>query len=407
PAGGLRRAADAYGAQEHELVRIRGTRDRARDRAPNRHLRVRRTGRPGDAALRPQPRGRTAAALEGRGAGLPLLPGTAPRAAGAAARVVARRTRCRARRIAVGAARARSRRGTRAARRRGLERGAGASEPVRDDSRRRYRGEAGGDVRAQRRRPPRGRSGPGRRRRAREGAARARPDPAGGLRRRRRGQRERGLLRRGVPARAHRCRHLGARPGDRPDPERERGAGRGLPRWEGGAARLLRRPGDAGDAGQGESKGRQRAPARKAPNVVSKKSTAVRLKQRRGNRGVTRREKMANRVGWFEVVGQDGEKLRGFYSDVFGWQFNVPSPEMNYGMTEASDTGIGGGIGQAQGGPGHATFYVGVPDPQAALDKIEGAGGKTVVPVTELEMVTFAMFTDPEGHLVGLYKSDE
>jgi len=27
--------------------------------------------------------------------------------------------------------------------------------------------------------------------------------------------------------------------------------------------------------------------------------------------------------------------------------------------------------------------------------------------VTELEMVTFAMFTDPEGHLVGLYKSDE
>jgi hypothetical protein len=27
--------------------------------------------------------------------------------------------------------------------------------------------------------------------------------------------------------------------------------------------------------------------------------------------------------------------------------------------------------------------------------------------VTEMEMVTFAMFTDPEGHLVGLYKSDE
>ncbi len=114
---------------------------------------------------------------------------------------------------------------------------------------------------------------------------------------------------------------------------------------------------------------------------------------------------MANRVGWFEVVGQDGEKLRSFYGDVFGWKFNVPSPEMNYGMTE--DAGIGGGIGQAQGGPGHATFYVGVPDPQAALDKIEGAGGKTVVPVTEMEMVTFAMFTDPEGHLVGLYKSDD
>ena len=116
---------------------------------------------------------------------------------------------------------------------------------------------------------------------------------------------------------------------------------------------------------------------------------------------------MANQVGWFEVVGQDGEKLRSFYGDVFGWKFNMPAPEMNYGMTDASETGIGGGIGQAQGGMGHATLYVGVPDPQAALDKIESSGGKTVVPVTEMEMVTFAMFTDPEGHLVGLYKSDD
>ena len=56
---------------------------------------------------------------------------------------------------------------------------------------------------------------------------------------------------------------------------------------------------------------------------------------------------MANRVGWFEVVGQDGEKLRSFYGDVFGWKFNVPSPEMNYGMTDDSETGIGGGVGQA------------------------------------------------------------
>jgi hypothetical protein len=29
------------------------------------------------------------------------------------------------------------------------------------------------------------------------------------------------------------------------------------------------------------------------------------------------------------------------------------------------------------------------------------------VPVTEMEMVTFAMFADPEGHLVGLYKSED
>jgi predicted enzyme related to lactoylglutathione lyase len=119
---------------------------------------------------------------------------------------------------------------------------------------------------------------------------------------------------------------------------------------------------------------------------------------------------MANRVGWFEVVGQDGEKLRSFYGDVFGWKFQMPEggpPGMDYGMTDPGESGIGGGIGTGPGGQGHATFYVGVPDPQATLDKIEGAGGKTVVPVTEMEMVTFAMFSDPEGHLVGIYKAED
>jgi predicted enzyme related to lactoylglutathione lyase len=110
------------------------------------------------------------------------------------------------------------------------------------------------------------------------------------------------------------------------------------------------------------------------------------------------------KVTWFEVVGRDGEQLRSFYGDVFGWSFNVP-PEVDYGMIEGGDGGIGGGIGAAPGGPGHATFYVEVDDLQATLDKIASHGGQTAVPVTEMEMVTFAMFTDPEGHLVGLVKS--
>jgi predicted enzyme related to lactoylglutathione lyase len=68
------------------------------------------------------------------------------------------------------------------------------------------------------------------------------------------------------------------------------------------------------------------------------------------------------------------------------------------------EKGIGGGVGQAQGGDGHVTFYVEVDDPQATLDKIEGLGGKTVMPVTEMEMVTIALFADPEGHVVGIAK---
>lgn len=36
--------------------------------------------------------------------------------------------------------------------------------------------------------------------------------------------------------------------------------------------------------------------------------------------------------------------------------------------------------------------------------KVEQAGGKTMLPVTELPQVTIALFADPEGHVVGLAK---
>ena len=28
---------------------------------------------------------------------------------------------------------------------------------------------------------------------------------------------------------------------------------------------------------------------------------------------------MANKVAWFEVVGSDGQQLRDFYGQIFGW----------------------------------------------------------------------------------------
>ena len=48
-----------------------------------------------------------------------------------------------------------------------------------------------------------------------------------------------------------------------------------------------------------------------------------------------------------------------------------------------------------------------VDDPQATLDKVETMGGKTVMPPSEIPGagVTIAMFTDPQGHLIGLTKS--
>jgi predicted enzyme related to lactoylglutathione lyase len=116
---------------------------------------------------------------------------------------------------------------------------------------------------------------------------------------------------------------------------------------------------------------------------------------------------MASPVTWFEVVGKDGPALQRFYSEAFGWKLEDPTG-IGYAMMGQPEEGIGGGVGQAPpGAGGHATFYVQVDDPQAALDRVESLGGKTVVPVTEMEMVTFAMFTDPDGNLVGVFKGQD
>lgn len=113
----------------------------------------------------------------------------------------------------------------------------------------------------------------------------------------------------------------------------------------------------------------------------------------------------SNPVVHFEVLGQDASALRKFYADAFGWPLGpADDGPMQYSMVNLKDRGgIDGGIGKAPQGPGHVTFYVGVQDAQAALDQVERLGGRTVQPPTPIPGgVTFALFADPEGHVVGL-----
>ena len=109
-------------------------------------------------------------------------------------------------------------------------------------------------------------------------------------------------------------------------------------------------------------------------------------------------------VTWFEINTADSKAAREFYAELFGWNAQVLE-EANYALVDVGVQGaIGGGIGQAQG-PNQVIFYVEVDDPQAYLDRIEKLGGKTVVPVTATDMVTFAQFSDPQGNVVGLVKA--
>jgi uncharacterized protein len=121
---------------------------------------------------------------------------------------------------------------------------------------------------------------------------------------------------------------------------------------------------------------------------------------------------MGQPVVHFEVIAKDPEKIQSYYSDLFGWDINADNP-VNYGIvaregnTNPDGIGIGGGVG---GGPegydGHATFYVEVSDVEAALAKAESLGGSRMMgPREVMDTIEIGLFTDPEGHLVGVVSS--
>jgi hypothetical protein len=114
---------------------------------------------------------------------------------------------------------------------------------------------------------------------------------------------------------------------------------------------------------------------------------------------------MANPVAWFEVTGPDAKVLQGFYSDAFDWQIDANN-SMNYGMVAAGEGGIAGGVGPNPTGGAHATFYISVPDIDAALAKVAEHGGQTIMPPMDVpDGPTIAFFSDPAGNAVGLMKS--
>jgi predicted enzyme related to lactoylglutathione lyase len=118
---------------------------------------------------------------------------------------------------------------------------------------------------------------------------------------------------------------------------------------------------------------------------------------------------MGQAVVHFEITGKDGKKLQEYYGELFDWDIDADN-EFGYGLvnregnTNADGIGIGGGIsGGPEGYDGHVTFYVEVPDVEAALAKAEGLGGTRMMgPDEVMEGLTIGLFTDPEGHVLGV-----
>jgi predicted enzyme related to lactoylglutathione lyase len=121
---------------------------------------------------------------------------------------------------------------------------------------------------------------------------------------------------------------------------------------------------------------------------------------------------MGQPVVHFEIIGRDPAKLRSYYGELFGWEFETGDASTeavsgpgNYGFVDGSETGggINGGVGGGEGYEQRVLFYVGVPNVEAALKKAESLGGKRRMgPEGTPGRVVVGQFTDPEGNLIGI-----
>ena len=115
---------------------------------------------------------------------------------------------------------------------------------------------------------------------------------------------------------------------------------------------------------------------------------------------------MTNPVVHFEIRSPDPDATRAFYGKLFGWSF--PGGGMpGYSYVDSGVPGaLPGGISPLQGGEPLVTFFVGVTDVAATLDAAEAQGGRIVQPATSVPGVTFGLFADPHGQMVGLASND-
>lgn len=118
---------------------------------------------------------------------------------------------------------------------------------------------------------------------------------------------------------------------------------------------------------------------------------------------------MANPIVHFEIMGPDGAALSDFYRSVFGWEPAELDGFADYHLVDGEHVG---GVGGAIGGgskdmPAYLAMYLGVDSVDAHLEQIVAGGGSVVTPKQVIPgVVTFALFRDPAGNLLGLAENE-
>jgi uncharacterized protein len=122
---------------------------------------------------------------------------------------------------------------------------------------------------------------------------------------------------------------------------------------------------------------------------------------------------MQHAISWFEIPATDLERATKFYETIFSTTLiTMDMPAIRMRMFPLDDmAGVGGAVVDSGGfhkpssTDGPLIYLNGNPDLQTVLDKVEAAGGKIMVPKTEItpEYGYMAVFIDTEGNRIGLH----
>lgn len=116
----------------------------------------------------------------------------------------------------------------------------------------------------------------------------------------------------------------------------------------------------------------------------------------------------------FEIPADDVERAIKFYKGVFDWTMqklgNPQDPSKDYWFFDTKDEngnkGIGGGLMKRQAPEHTVTNYITVRSVDDYASKIEEAGGKVIMPKTEIPNMGFIIvFLDTENNMFGLYEA--
>jgi len=108
---------------------------------------------------------------------------------------------------------------------------------------------------------------------------------------------------------------------------------------------------------------------------------------------------------WYELMASDADAAKSFYDAVVGWTIGEAVPEYNgYRMIGRSDGGSAGGVlpitpeMEEHGATPGWLGYINVADVDEKVAAIEAAGGRTLMPPTDIPGVgRIAMVADPQG----------